>query len=155
MTFVQRLDDLEQEIETLNTVVETQARAVAAFRGTPLDYNPGTRYSRPLYFEKYERSTFDRESGNTQYYGVDYPMSYRLGTKMLDVTFYAYVGDQTEQMFVSFPECYLDVEDWQSSEQIQVDNKAEADNARRLLSETEHRERAEREFERLKKELGK
>jgi hypothetical protein len=108
-----QLSDLRRE---LNKIIETQARAVAAARGTVLDFNPGTRYSRPLYFDKYSRLAMNENSGNTTFCGVDYPIAYPLGTPLIDVHFKAYVGDGIESMNVAFPESYLDDPSWEEKE---------------------------------------
>ena len=154
LSYAQKLTQLSNLEAELNRVIETQARAVAAARGTVLDFNPGSRFSRPLKYDNYTLGLMDKDSGNTQYHGVDYPIAYPIGTRLINVTFGAYAGDGREEMYISFPEEYLDDPSWEEKELPYTLAKQAKDDEREQAAANVRRERMKAELARLQKELA-
>jgi hypothetical protein len=153
LSYAQKLTQLSHLREELDNVIELQARAVAAARGTVLDYNPGTRYSRPLKFDEYSLQIMHKDFGNTQYAGVDYPIDYPIGTQLICATFGNWVGDGYGTMYVTFPGAYLDDPSWALKELPYTLAKQAKDEEREQSAATVRRQRLEAELARIQQEL--
>lgn len=154
MTFSQKLSQHAQLTAELEDVIRFRAIEVAALRNTPLDFNPGTVYSRPLGFDEYQREQMTEDSGDLRYGGVDYPIDYPLGTPLLDVKFGAWVGDGYESMHVTFPESYLDDPDWRYDEKALVDRVEQKKSEKAQAAANVERQRKLEQLAKLQKELG-
>ena len=154
MTYAEKLTQLSDLRRELNQTIEQRAREVAAVRGTVLDFNPGTNWSRPLRFKDYRLTLMDADSGNTSYAGVDYPIAYPIGTRLIEAEFYTYVGDGYESINVTFPEEYLDWNNWRLAEDKYVAVEEAKQNEREQSAANVRRERLQAELARIQKELA-
>jgi len=150
----QKLTQLNNLRRELNFAISQVGWKVAALRGMGLREVRESRYVDAHSFKKYTSELMNAESGRTWYAGVDYPIDYPIGTRLIEARFEACVGDSYETINVTFPEEYLDDADWMAKEQKLVDrvnaHKSEKDQAAANVE----RARKMEQLVKLKKELG-